>query len=246
MINSLLVYLTVASCAVTNVQYNNGQRNVYTEVNVPGVCAPYDYIFTPPVTNGFSHLPFVEMFETNTVTIGDINGQNNWEVSQPGTALVQTNDTYEGSQALSIASTNGENTTVRQLFANPGSDIVWADMYTKAYGGVDPTNIFDSSVCFYFNSKLHLMGYDGKLAGTNKWVILSQTNDWTYGDWVRLTTCLDYNLQEWSIYANDTLLAEGLGFVTTNSRLTMFEIAGQSSVLDNFTASTTMPTNLFF
>ncbi|MBU0716521.1 MAG: thrombospondin type 3 repeat-containing protein, partial [Verrucomicrobia bacterium] len=55
----------------------------------------------PVGSNVYARLPFVEMFETDTVQVGPIHGQNNWEAWPTNGAFVQTNPVYEGAQALS-------------------------------------------------------------------------------------------------------------------------------------------------
>lgn len=194
----------------------------------------------PAVFNDFARLPFDERFETNTVTVGDLNGQNRWTCAPSNAVKVQADVVYEGSQALEVDGLSGI-ATAQHLFVSAPTNRVWLEGEVKVRTGRAPTNAFNASAAFYFNSQLKLMAYDGL---SSAWLTLTNTPSLASGDWAKLTLILDYGTRQWLVGVNNTLLASGLGFAVPADRFTAFTMAGYRGFLDNLRISTQMPTNL--
>jgi len=193
------------------------------------------------ISNVYTYLPFVENFETNTVTVGDINGQNNWEAWPPNTALVQTNEVYEGQQALAMDAGTNSQSTVRQLFAATNQNVVWFDIYVQAFSVAVPTNPLDVAAAFGFDNDQRLVVCDGLQPVGSEWVTLTNHPPLQKGEWARLTAKLDYDLQEWLICLNGAIVAEGLGFATQQTEFTSFAVEGKTGLKDRLRLSTIPP-----
>jgi len=196
----------------------------------------------PLTSNTYARLPFIEGFETNTVHLGDLDGQNGWQVSMANVALVQTGTVYTGTQALDL-NLAFCNATVRQLFAAPVAKQIWVDMYTKVVAAALPTGSVASAVMFNFNNEGQLVVWDGLTAGTNHWTVLTNAAA-VVGSWGRVTVQLDYDAQTWLICLNGIKKAEGLGFALPTSELHGFATTGSRGSLDNLTVSTNVPSGL--
>ena len=195
----------------------------------------------PSTSNSFSRIPFTENFETNTVVLGDISGQNNWHVSTPNTACVESNVVYAGSQALGLLVPDNTSVTARQYFVKAPSNPVWMEARVWAQGTEMPTGDVDAAVSCYFNADRRLVVQDGRLAGSNRWVTLTNSFAVTTGGWARLDVQLDFSNQVWLICLNGTKVAEGLGFAMPMSELHCFETLGQQGYLDNLSISPDTP-----
>lgn len=193
----------------------------------------------PKVFNSYAGLPFIELFETNTVSAGDIDGQNGWEASPTGACMVQTASVYAGAQALGIE-TNGVTATVHHLFAHPTGDVVWADMWVRAVHAAVPTGVVADAANFYFNNAGLLVVYDGVV--TN-WVALTNAPVGP-ASWVRLMLRLNYAAQTWTVFYNGDKLADNLGFGVSLQHFVDFRISAERAYLDNLRLSETMPLDL--
>lgn len=195
----------------------------------------------PAVSNSYSMLPFMELFETNTVTVGNINGQNNWEAAPTNAAFVQTNMVYEGDQALKIDNGISGVCTVRQLFASSGANIVWIDMYIQTSAAFAQTGQVSRSAALYFNKSGQLVVYDGLQGAGNKWVTLTNHTPVSAAEWVRVSIKLDYGVQQWLICLKGIVVAEGLGFASQTSEFIAFTIKAEQGLADKVNISTNKP-----
>ena len=201
--------------------------------------------FDPTVSNVYSRIPFLENFETNTVVIGDLNGQNNWTAAPANVAMVQTSTVYAGEQALDIdTGTNMTRASAAQCFADPGRDEVWCDLYMMVRGS-HLTDAPTSVVSFAFmdlGDQGQLKIYDGH---SNQWVVLNNVLPVDYMSWARVTVKLDYDADEWLICLNGMIVGEQLGFNLTDrpefSRLALSARRGQ---VDNLMITTNQPSAL--
>ena len=198
----------------------------------------------PRVANTCTQLPFIEGFETNTVMLGELNGQNHWSATPLGASLVQTNKVYEGVQAMLIKSDDTP-ANVCQLFAVSNAPVVWLDVHVQALERSIPTNAATGSAIMFFDANGYLKVYDGLNVSSNKWVTLTNVPSCgTTGSWVRLTTKLDYSTQRWLVCVDGILAAEGLGFAMPVSQFTMVSFVGGASGVDAFAVSTNEPAGL--
>jgi Bacterial TSP3 repeat len=200
----------------------------------------------PYTSNTFARLPFLERFETNTVHLGDVNGQNGWTASPSNTVLVQTSVVWEGSQALALKSGDTP-ADVRQLFAVSNAPVVWVDVHGQAWPSAIPTNAASDSAWMFFDTDGYLKVYDGLRASSNKWVSLTNVpSSGTTGAWVRLSTRLDYSAQRWLVCVDGVLASEGLGFASPVSQFNMVSLKGERGGIDALCVSTNEPAGLSF
>jgi hypothetical protein len=130
----------------------------------------------PKTNNPFNSLPFMERFEDDTVTVGDLHGQNNWDVNTisggiapVNSAVVQTNIVFDGLRSLEVNSSD-EHVEVSQTFADPNSDMVWLDFQYMAIASKIPTNDPVAGAMFCFNNDLNLVVCDGLQPEETRWV----------------------------------------------------------------------------
>ena len=198
----------------------------------------------PYLSNSFARLPFLDNFETNTVHLGDVNGQNGWLAGPSNSVLVETGVVWEGSQALSIKAGNTPS-SVCQLFTVTNAPVVWADAHILAWAGSMPTSPVSGSAMAFFDDNGYLRVYDGLSASTNKWLTLTNRPPRAMtGEWVRLTMKLDYGAQRWLACVNGILSREGIGFATAVSRFSMLSLKGERGGMDALCVSTNEPAGL--
>lgn len=184
------------------------------------------YGTNPLVQNISPHCYFVENFEINTVTLGDLNAQNGWNVTRADTALVVSNNTCQGDQALSVI--QGTNTTlISRPFTNTAATVLWVDLWMDSSSAqVDhPPAVSGAAAQFYFNRYGQMVVYDG----TSGWSVLD--HDPVTG-WVRVSFKCDYDLQEWLICLNGICVVRDLDFGAYNARPTEFGIRGGNGAVD--------------
>ncbi len=194
----------------------------------------------PAVANSYQHLPFVELFETDTVQVGDIHGQNNWETSPTNSAFVQTNEVYEGDQALGFDHDGETGATVCHLFVC-SNDVVWLDLYIKAEAAQMPTGQVEGAAMMLLNGEGQLMVYDGLQPEGEEWVTLTNAPSHASTNWVRLTAKADYAQQKWLVCMDGAVVATNLGFASQVDRMTAVDLKGGKSCSDNITVSVSPP-----
>ncbi|MBU0715478.1 MAG: hypothetical protein KJ964_08995, partial [Verrucomicrobia bacterium] len=185
---------------------------------------------------------FVEMFETDTVQVGPIHGQNNWEAWPTNGAFVQTNPVYEGAQALSLSSNTY--TEVRHLFVCT-NQVVWGDVVQLTDPCMTPTWAVDEAAAWFFNEAGRLVVYDGLAETNGAWVTLTNHPPCALGQWVRMVAKLDYRARRWQLFLNGAMVAYNLGFSTSAAdRFTAITIQGERGSADNLKLSLTPPENV--
>ncbi len=198
---------------------------------------------SPKASNTYSTLPFIELFETNTVQLGFLHGQNNWTASPTNAAIVQTNVVYEGSQALSYDDNGSEVTSVRHLFACT-NDIIWMEIYLKAEAAQMPTGTVEGAAAMLFDSDGHLVVYDGSQSNGQEWVALTNAPTRTSEDWVRLTAMADYTQQKWLVCMDGLPVATNLGFASYVEDLTALDLRGGKTYSDNIRLKLEIPDDI--
>lgn len=191
----------------------------------------------PAVSNAYSQLPFVENFETNTVVVGDLNGQNGWVALPAGTALVQTQSVHEGAQALALAAGTGAVAMASHLFAPGSYSVVWLDFWTVATPAPAPPEGERSAGAFYFDAACRLQAYDGLLG---RWLAVSGAPAQP-GAWTRLTVRADFAAGRWDLFRDGLLVAQGLGFQDGLPGFAGFSVSGQMAVVDGISIGPSMP-----
>ncbi|MBM4148997.1 MAG: hypothetical protein FJ224_08125 [Lentisphaerae bacterium] len=180
-----------------------------------------------------SALPFLERFESDTVTLGELSGQNKWVAVPTNTALVQSNEVFEGLRALQISNTGTTASAVSQAFTGAPLTVVWLDLRQKVAGASVPDSVPDAAVGILFNSDGRLVVCDGARPAGAEWVVLTNHTPRTAGTWARLTVRADYAAQTWNLYLDSTNVAENLGFASPQSRPTCLSFEGSDAVLDD-------------
>jgi autotransporter-associated beta strand protein len=197
----------------------------------------------PYSSNSFTRLPFLEQFETDTVQVGDVNGQNGWIASPINTALVQTGVVWEGEQAVRYNS-GYVTSQVRRLFAQLPDQISWVDFHAVAKVADIPQDMTNQAAAFLFDPQGRLVVQDGRKPAGQKWVTLTNVPPVKQESWVRLSISMDFAAQRWLICLNGMKVAEDLGFGIPASELHEFAMEGGSGGLDQFSVSTNVPAGL--
>ena len=195
----------------------------------------------PLIYNAYAGLPFAEHFESDTVQLGLIHGQNGWEASPTNGGYVQTNVFYENAQALSISNSAGMDTWVRHLFAD-SNRVVWVEFYQRTDPVATPTGTINSAATWLFNAAGRLKVYDGQVGTNGGWVTLTNHVPFAPPQWVWAVTRLDYDSRRWSIYLNGALLASDLGFAApAGKNFSAVTLQAKSGLADSIGISLTPP-----
>ncbi len=186
----------------------------------------------PLVPDTLSTLPFIEGFEP-PVTLGELQGQNNWAVNRLGVAIVQTNEVFSGLQALKLHNTETDDAiAVNHLFTND-LPVVWLDIRQQVIAAAIPKTLPDAAAFFLLNNNGHLVIADGNRPAGDKWLTLTNAPALEQGSWARVSIRLDYSTQTWLICLNGILLADNLGFLRPQERFSTLRIEGESAVMDD-------------
>ncbi|MFO7870510.1 MAG: hypothetical protein R6V03_03655 [Kiritimatiellia bacterium] len=194
----------------------------------------------PASSNTYGTVPFTELFETDTCSAGDIDGQNNWQASPANTALVQTGTVYAGDQALHIDGAVTVTGEVKQLYLSTGEDVIWVDCYTAVRYMEEPGWPQEGSASVYVNEDGRLVVYNGTGA-SGSWVTLTNHTPLTAGEWVRLTIKVDYSAGEWLICLNGEVIADQIGSAGSRDEFTALMLKGTQGYYDNLKLSTSTP-----
>jgi len=224
-------------------QYGTDPNNADTDSDGLTDGAEVRYGRDPLVADSYSTVPFVEHFETNTVAVGQIDGQNNWEAAPAQGALVQTSTVYAGEQALEIES-DEQPADVRHLFASPASDVVWLDLMSRAVPGTAPTGVVDLTTVCFFNEEGYAVVSDGHQPEGQEWLTLSNFTAFAAEEWVRVTIKLDYGEQESLVCLNGVIAAEGLGFLSESAGFECIGFMGRGGYFDDTAVATNRPSGL--
>ena len=197
--------------------------------------------FSPSVFNPYAHIPFVEGFESNTVSVGDIDGQNGWTASRASAAFVETNMVWAGAQALELAPPPEASVRVSQYFARVDSRELWIDFRTQVIGNLAPTSQVGWVANFFFNDDGRLVVYDGL---SSQWLTFTNGPAAAIGSWARVSVRLDFDTQTWLVHVNGLGLADSLGFARPMSELHGLHIEGEAGNVDEVNVSTNVPAGL--
>ncbi len=199
----------------------------------------------PSLSNEFFRLPFVEGYEAPMVISGNLVCQNGWLASGSNAVMVQSNCVFEGIQALALGSTG----MATHVFASDGAPVVWIDFQARLARRLtqaEPIISSNSASAFFINSS-GLLVLSGKASSTQRWDVLSSHVPVTTGQWIRLTACLNYPAQRWSLWLNGVRVASELCFanpVVEFSRAQFHGPALSVATLDNLAITTNEPPGL--
>lgn len=164
----------------------------------------------PSLSNAYYRLPFVEGYEAPVVIPGNLAGQHGWLASGSNAVIIQSNGVFEGSQALTLGSTG----SATHVFASDGAPVVWIDCQAKLVRRLTQANPVigsNSAAAFFVNSAGQLV-VSRDASSTQRWEVLSCHAPVVTGQWARLTACLDYPAQKWSLWLNGVRVASDLCF----------------------------------
>ena len=156
-------------------------------------------------------LPFVEPFEAPLINQGELNGQHGWVATLPEWAMVRTNRSSEGIQALSLTATTNEAARLVQILKGAPGVTTWTDLRAipvRRLQAARPALHAVSTAAFYINAD----GYPVVASGSN-WLVLTNVPAISGTNWSRFTVMQDFSNQVWSLCLDGTPVAESLGFV---------------------------------
>lgn len=208
---------------------------------------------TVPPTGYTQHmsLAFVEQFETNTVSTGDLNGKNRWVSSPAGRVVVQTNDTYAGAQAIEFAAGSGV-AEAEHLVGATGQQTVWIDLYAKVDNTTIPpgdhpviqTAPKQIASVFAMNADGDVYAYAGPANGWTNVTASPLTNNVYH----RYTVKQDYSTKTWDFYIDSSLVSSGLGFRDPDTcEFSLFSATGtrgDGTYCDDVNISTNKPAGI--
>ena len=193
----------------------------------------------PAISNSYTLLPFIEAFETDTVTTGDISNQNNWVAYPSGKAVVQTSTKYSGSQALELqASLNSA--TAYQVLGGANETMVWTEFYTIPARNMSTNEPLVSSSCasaFYVNSNGVIVVYDGS---SRNWTTITSHTPIPTGTWTKITIRQNYANQEYAMWLDGTAIVSEVAFANPIVEYSQARFVGdeeESTFVDDLTVS---------
>ena len=165
-------------------------------------------------------------------------------------------DAANGSQSVQLAPGNPP-AVIEQLFA-PGSNqtIEFFDFFAKPVAG--PTlglsstfTVEQSEFAFLLsNSQGVLEVFSGNGSGGGAWTATPFVAPLGAGqeaaNWVRLTARLDFSRQLWDLYANGTMIAADIPFISQSTGLSVFQLQGDVSTASGLDDLYAGPTNPLF
>ena len=202
-----------------------------------------EYSNDPLVSNSYMNLPFVENFEEDTVSLGELNGQNNWEAAPASFANVQTNFVYQGRQSMKIYSQD-TNVVVQHLFSPSTSSVVWLDFMLDATASAVPTEVPKCAALFGFNNDGCVWYYDGGKSLEDTISVVTNIPPFAEGEKVRLSVKLNYETQKWLICINGLIAQENIGFASFVKQFTALKLSGGKCLFDGLTIAEQQPSEL--
>jgi outer membrane protein assembly factor BamB/alpha-L-arabinofuranosidase len=179
-------------------------------------------------------LPFTETFDPGSDMAdvpGDLHGQHGWIVEGSGSAVVQSDEVYAGTQAAALSGASASHN-----FSN-GLDSVSMTFYAKPVLGEEQLGLEDSgwSAVFYISTNLHVVAYSNKTP-------VEVTSVTASNDWNRLDVTCDYNAQTWGLELNGTSLFTNFAFYSSRLKFSSFTVRdvvnATTSYVDSISIST--------
>ncbi|MCE7909026.1 MAG: hypothetical protein DYH02_11785 [Candidatus Omnitrophica bacterium COP1] len=163
-----------------------------------------------------------------------ITGLNGWiEEVGNGLSAIVTSQKHTGTQSLRVAA----NSTVKKDIVSAGSLIYLDGWYNPPSSSVFPDldGYPASSAVFMFHTTSGLIGLDGDGAGNGAW---QESHILASLGFNRITLLLDYSNKIWSLYLNEQMIFQNMGFKNNSvSQLNGIRIdsaQNQGGYLDTF------------
>ncbi len=162
-------------------------------------------------------LPWSETFENEAGmagTLGNIDGQNNWETSTYGAATVTNSEASEGTQSCELNEANISHSFIDQ------QDEVWVQFKAQPVFR-DYAKPWDAAVVFWVNASGQVVARSNATDVTIASPILTE------GTWVEFLAHVDYTSQTWDLSVDGTNLFTGFGFASAQTELTALMVKGE-------------------
>ena len=185
----------------------------------------------------FSTFYLFEGFEKSTVSPGDINGQNGWQVDGEMTANAVEGSAYEGLGKLSFSSPYGSSASV-SCNIDVEADNVWVDCRIQKMLVHNIDNVCDCTLAFGISPYGYILATDGNSIRTNDTFSIDER------EWTRVTMHLDYRSRRWDLYINGIIACADLNMRGTAPRFNKLAFVDGWGHADNLQISTIRPIGL--
>lgn len=172
----------------------------------------------PAADDDYATLPFVETFDT--LTNGNIHGQNGWIAAPVAAGRVTTNALCEGNGSLEIPASRDES-SVRHYFGARDATNVWSAFrcqLVRRANAAAPEAGTGASASFYVDGAGQLCVYDG---GAATWLTLTNHPAIATSAWARVVVQQDFRSQQWSLWLDGAAVAAGLGFAAATPEFSL-------------------------
>ncbi|MFA6288985.1 MAG: LamG-like jellyroll fold domain-containing protein [Opitutaceae bacterium] len=167
-------------------------------------------------------IPYIADFESaEGFTLGSINAQNGWQVSQ-GSASIVASDAFSGTWSVVLAPASPASIITQSFAQFTGQTVAFVDFYARPFANADISlssliGVQESWAGFVkVGSEGKLSVLDGNGTGSGSWVTLDTAIPIDqYGqaeNWIRFTFRQDYSAKKWDLYLDGSMVAHGLGF----------------------------------
>lgn len=201
-----------------------------------------------PEARQFSGFPFTDSFEADTLGIF-AHGTRQWSVTlgaSPSSLNVASAPTT-GADGQRMLSLSGRDSGLEREFSPAsGRDTVWLDFRANLAPRAESVPVIPKDIAsmFYLSAAGQLMVLDGSGNGGGSWLYLTAPTP----GWHRYTVRLDYATQRWSLWIDNVLIRDDLGFANAIPYFSGFkfthEALGQTSGLDAVSVGTVEPAGL--
>lgn len=171
-------------------------------------------------------MPWAETFEagSNMADVpGDLDGQHGWAVSGSGSAVVQSNTVFDGSQAVAVTDASASHGFV------DGRTNVWVSYRIKPVRGNAPGSIpTNIAVVFWVNSAGNLCVYSNQTPITLPSIVPE--------DWNRFEFHCDFTVKRWDLRLNRELVVSDFPFYGAPDAFSLLRLDGngnESSYMDD-------------
>ena len=179
-------------------------------------------------------LPWSETFENEdgmAGTLGDLDGQNNWETSTYGAATVTNSKASQGTQSCELYEAN-----ISHSFVD-NRDEIWVQFKAQPVF-LDNAKPWDAAAVFWVNASGQVV------ARSNSTEITISSPILTEGTWLEFLAHVDYTEQTWDLSVNGTNLFTGFGFASAQTGFSTLMVKGErtnSAFIDGISLSLSDP-----
>src|SRR5258708_718791 len=165
--------------------------------------------------------PYFTSFESaDGFSLGNINAQNAW-YSGPATVSLVNTAASDGLWSVDIPASNPTSSLSRFFKPMSGQSITYVDFYMKPTftTSIDLSSMINLSSTFVGFLQTSGSGQVQMLSGSGSWIAvgpsISLTSAGQAQAWQRITAVLNYGANTWSLYLNNTAIANNQAFFDT-------------------------------